>query len=167
MQGKRTARSSALSYLEGYIDPNEMERGPFGDHTGYYNEVEFPGLYRGDNDNTEKPHLSQHLHSDRQMSHAILGVALNEFLCHFSEAVPEIVDFYLPPEGCSYRMAVVGIRKEYPGHETYYVGHLEFSPSVVHQIHCYHRQTSMFKLGGCDLGHDNADGSASRLCFYR
>ena len=54
MQGQRTARSGALrDYSEGYIDPNEMaDEGPFGDHTGYYNEVEFPGLYCGDNDNT-------------------------------------------------------------------------------------------------------------------
>lgn len=105
--------------LEGYIEPGEMaDEGPFGDHTGYYNEVErFPVF--------TVTHLC---HRDEPIYHstytgrppdepAILGLALNEvFVPILKKQFPEIVDFYLPPEGCSYRMAVVTIKKQYPGH---------------------------------------------------
>jgi 4-hydroxy-3-polyprenylbenzoate decarboxylase len=105
--------------LEGYIDPAEShEEGPFADHTGYYNEVEtFPVMT-----------ITHLCHRDNPIYHstytgkppdepAVLGLALNEvFIPLLQKQYPEIADFYLPPEGCSYRMAVVTIRKQYPGH---------------------------------------------------
>ena len=105
--------------LEGYIDPDELaDEGPFGDHTGYYNEVErFPVFTVDDHYYSGKPDLSQHLYRSPPDEPAILGVALNEvFVPLLKKQFPEISDFYLPPEGCSYRMAVVTMRKEYPGH---------------------------------------------------
>src|SRR5690554_2265798 len=111
--------ASAEFILEGYIAPNDMAaEGPFGDHTGYYNEVEeFPVFT-----------VTRITHRDNPIYHstytgrppdepAILGVALNEvFVPILQKQFPEIVDFYLPPEGCSYRMAVVTMKKQYPGH---------------------------------------------------
>lgn len=111
--------ANAEFILEGYIDPEETaEEGPFGDHTGYYNEVErFPVFT-----------IERITHRDQPIYHstytgrppdepAVLGVALNEvFVPLLQKQFPEIIDFYLPPEGCSYRMACVSIRKQYPGH---------------------------------------------------
>ncbi|HCJ39504.1 MAG TPA: 3-octaprenyl-4-hydroxybenzoate decarboxylase, partial [Halieaceae bacterium] len=105
--------------LEGYIDPDEMaDEGPFGDHTGYYNEVESFPVFTVERMTTRKNPIYHSTYTGRPPDEpAILGVALNEvFVPLLQKQFPEIVDFYLPPEGCSYRMAVVSIRKEYPGH---------------------------------------------------
>ena len=105
--------------LEGYIDPEEMaDEGPFGDHTGYYNEVESFPVFTVEKMTTRKKPIYHSTYTGRPPDEpAILGVALNEvFVPLLQKQFPEIVDFYLPPEGCSYRMAVVSMRKEYPGH---------------------------------------------------
>lgn len=105
--------------LEGYIDPQEMaDEGPFGDHTGYYNEVESFPVFTVEKMTTRKNPIYHSTYTGRPPDEpAILGVALNEvFVPLLQKQFPEIVDFYLPPEGCSYRMAVVSMRKEYPGH---------------------------------------------------
>ena len=105
--------------LEGYIDPEEMaDEGPFGDHTGYYNEVESFPVFTVEKMTTRKSPIYHSTYTGRPPDEpAILGVALNEvFVPLLQKQFPEIVDFYLPPEGCSYRMAVVSMRKEYPGH---------------------------------------------------
>ena len=111
--------ASAEYILEGYIAPDEMaDEGPFGDHTGYYNEVErFPVVTVEAITHRESP-IYHSTHTGRPPDEpAILGMALNEvFIPILQKQFPEIVDFYLPPEGCSYRLAVVTIRKEYPGH---------------------------------------------------
>ena len=105
--------------LEGYIYPEEMaDEGPFGDHTGYYNEVESFPVFTVEKMTTRKNPIYHSTYTGRPPDEpAILGVALNEvFVPLLQKQFPEIVDFYLPPEGCSYRMAVVSMRKEYPGH---------------------------------------------------
>ena len=105
--------------LGGYIDPEEMaDEGPFGDHTGYYNEVESFPVFTVEKMTTRKNPIYHSTYTGRPPDEpAILGVALNEvFVPLLQKQFPEIVDFYLPPEGCSYRMAVVSMRKEYPGH---------------------------------------------------
>ena len=105
--------------LEGYIDPSEMaDEGPFGDHTGYYNEVERFPVFTVEAMTTRENPIYHSTYTGRPPDEpAILGVALNEvFVPLLKKQFPEISDFYLPPEGCSYRMAVVTMRKEYPGH---------------------------------------------------
>lgn len=105
--------------LEGYIEPGETApEGPFGDHTGYYNEVESFPVFT----------IERITHRDQPIYHStytgrppdepsVLGLALNEvFIPLLQKQFPEIVDFYLPPEGCSYRLAVVSMKKQYPGH---------------------------------------------------
>ena len=105
--------------LEGHIEPGETApEGPFGDHTGYYNEVdEFP-VFTIDRITHRSQPIYHSTYTGRPPDEpAILGVALNEvFIPLLQKQFPEIVDFYLPPEGCSYRMAVVSIRKQYAGH---------------------------------------------------
>ena len=111
--------ASAEYILEGYIDPGEeADEGPFGDHTGYYNEVErFPVFTVTALTHRENPIYHSTYTGRPPDEPAILGLALNEvFVPILQKQFPEIIDFYLPPEGCSYRMAVVTIRKEYPGH---------------------------------------------------
>ncbi len=130
LRGGRTELTRCISHdlqvparaeiiLEGFLHPNESAmEGPFGDHTGYYNEQDkFPVFT-----------IERITHRDQPIYHstytgrppdepAILGVALNEvFVPIIQKQFPEIVDFYLPPEGCSYRMAVVSIKKQYAGH---------------------------------------------------
>ena len=105
--------------LEGFIDPDEeAEEGPYGDHTGYYNEVERFPVFTVEKMTTRQKPIYHSTYTGRPPDEpAILGVALNEvFVPLLRKQFPEIVDFYLPPEGCSYRMAVVTMRKEYPGH---------------------------------------------------
>jgi len=105
--------------LEGYIDPTEMaDEGPFGDHTGYYNEVERFPVFTVEAMTTRENPIYHSTYTGRPPDEpAILGVALNEvFVPLLKKQFPEISDFYLPPEGCSYRIAVVTMRKEYPGH---------------------------------------------------
>lgn len=111
--------ASAEFVLEGHLVPGETApEGPFGDHTGYYNEVdEFP-IFHIDTVTHRKDPIYHSTYTGRPPDEpAILGVALNEvFVPILRKQFPEIVDFYLPPEGCSYRMAVVSMKKQYPGH---------------------------------------------------
>lgn len=111
--------ASAEFILEGYIAPNDTApEGPFGDHTGYYNEVdEFPVFTVTRITHRTKPIYHSTYTGRPPDEPAVLGVALNEvFIPLLQKQYPEIVDFYLPPEGCSYRLAVVTIKKQYPGH---------------------------------------------------
>ena len=111
--------ASAEIVLEGYLEPGEMApEGPYGDHTGYYNEVdEFP-VFTITHMTMRRDAIYHSTYTGRPPDEpAVLGVALNEvFVPLLQKQFPEIVDFYLPPEGCSYRMAVVTIKKRYPGH---------------------------------------------------
>ncbi len=105
--------------LEGHLHPDDMAaEGPFGDHTGYYNEVESFPVLTIDRITMRKDPIYHSTYTGRPPDEpAILGVALNEvFVPILQKQFPEITDFYLPPEGCSYRMAVVSMKKEYPGH---------------------------------------------------
>ncbi|WP_440615327.1 4-hydroxy-3-polyprenylbenzoate decarboxylase [Cysteiniphilum sp. 6C5] len=105
--------------LEGFIYPNDIaEEGPFGDHTGYYNEVEKFPVFTVEKITHRKNPIYHSTYTGRPPDEpAILGVAFNEiFVPIIQKQFPEIVDFYLPPEGCSYRLAVVSIKKQYPGH---------------------------------------------------
>ena len=111
--------ASAEIILEGYLEPGEMaDEGPFGDHTGYYNEVDrFPVMTVTHITTRESPIYHSTYTGRPPDEPAILGLALNEvFVPILQKQFPEIVDFYLPPEGCSYRMAVVTMKKQYPGH---------------------------------------------------
>jgi len=111
--------ASAEFVLEGYIYPNETApEGPFGDHTGYYNEVDTFPVFTVERITHRHDPIYHSTYTGRPPDEpAILGVALNEvFVPILQKQFPEIVDFYLPPEGCSYRMAIVSIKKQYPGH---------------------------------------------------
>lgn len=111
--------ASSEYILEGYLEPGEMaDEGPFGDHTGYYNEVErFPVFTVEAITHRESPIYHSTYTGRPPDEPAILGLALNEvFVPILQKQFPEIKDFYLPPEGCSYRLAVVTMRKEYAGH---------------------------------------------------
>lgn len=111
--------ASAEFVLEGVIEPDEMaEEGPYGDHTGYYNEVERFPVFTIKKLTHRKNPIYHSTYTGRPPDEpAMLGVALNEvFIPLIQKQYPEIVDFYLPPEGCSYRLAVVSIKKQYPGH---------------------------------------------------
>ncbi len=96
---------------------NALE-GPYGDHTGYYNEQEWFPVFTVDRITMRKNPIYHSTYTGKPIDEpAILGQALNEiFVPLLQRQLPEIVDFYLPPEGCSYRLAVVSIRKQYPGH---------------------------------------------------
>ncbi|WPE17472.1 4-hydroxy-3-polyprenylbenzoate decarboxylase [Candidatus Thioglobus autotrophicus] len=105
--------------LEGVIHPDEMaDEGPYGDHTGYYNEVERFPVFTVERITHRKNPIYHSTYTGKPIDEpAILGVALNEvFVPLLQQQYPEITDFYLPPEACSYRMAVVSIKKQYPGH---------------------------------------------------
>lgn len=111
--------ASAEIVLEGYIDPNEFaDEGPYGDHTGYYNEVERHHVFTVTHVTMRNKPIYHSTYTGRPPDEpAILGVALNEvFVPILQKQFPEIADFYLPPEGCSYRMAIVTLKKQYPGH---------------------------------------------------
>lgn len=110
--------ASAEFILEGFLHGDEAEEGPFGDHTGYYNEVETFPVFTIDRITHRENPIYHSTYTGRPPDEpAILGVALNEvFVPILKKQFPEIVDFYLPPEGCSYRMAVVSMQKQYPGH---------------------------------------------------
>jgi 4-hydroxy-3-polyprenylbenzoate decarboxylase len=99
----------------GYLHALE---GPFGDHTGYYNEQDWFPVFRIERITHRRDPIYHSTYTGKPPDEpAILGVALNEvFVPILQKQFPEIVDFYLPPEGCSYRMAVISIRKAYPGH---------------------------------------------------
>jgi 4-hydroxy-3-polyprenylbenzoate decarboxylase len=130
LRGSRTELVSSLSndlpvpasaeyILEGYIEPgDEAAEGPFGDHTGYYNDVErFPVMTIERITHRRDPIYHSTYTGRPPDEPAVLGVALNEvFVPLLQKQFPEITDFYLPPEGCSYRLAVVSMKKQYPGH---------------------------------------------------
>jgi len=111
--------ASAEIVLEGFIYPGEFApEGPYGDHTGYYNEVaDFP-VFTIERITQRQAPIYHSTYTGRPPDEpAILGVALNEvFVPILQKQFPEIVDFYLPPEGCSYRMAVISMKKQYAGH---------------------------------------------------
>ena len=104
-----------LREVRGYLHALE---GPFGDHTGYYNEQDwFPVFEIERLTHREQPIYHSTYTGKPPDEPAVLGVALNEaFVPILQKQFPEIADFYLPPEGCSYRMALISIRKSYPGH---------------------------------------------------
>lgn len=111
--------ASAEYILEGHIAPDDMaDEGPFGDHTGYYNEVDSFPVFTVTKITHRQDPIYHSTYTGRPPDEpAVLGVALNEvFVPILQKQFPEIVDFYLPPEGCSYRLAVVTIKKQYPGH---------------------------------------------------
>lgn len=126
--------ASAEIVLEGHIQPDAANdqgaisaanagfetavEGPFGDHTGYYNETERFPVFTVDRITMRRNPLYLSTHTGRPPDEpSVLGAALNEvFVPILQRTFPEIVDFYLPPEGCSYRMAIVSIRKQFPGH---------------------------------------------------
>jgi len=111
--------ASAEIVLEGHIQPGEeADEGPFGDHTGYYNEVERFPVFTIERITHRRDPIYHSTYTGRPPDEpAVLGLALNEvFVPILQKQFPEITDFYLPPEGCSYRLAVVSIRKQYPGH---------------------------------------------------
>jgi len=111
--------ASAEIVLEGFIYPNETAlEGPFGDHTGYYNEVDDFPVFTIERITQRQAPIYHSTFTGRPPDEpAILGVALNEvFVPILQKQFPEIVDFYLPPEGCSYRMAVISMKKQYAGH---------------------------------------------------
>ena len=105
--------------LEGYIAPEETAlEGPFGDHTGYYNETERFPVFTIDRITMRRDPIYHSTYTGKPPDEpSMLGVALNEvFVPLLQKQFPEITDFYLPPEGCSYRLAVVSMKKQYPGH---------------------------------------------------
>ena len=111
--------ASAEFVLEGHIRPDDMApEGPFGDHTGYYNEVDSFPVFTIERITHRDDPIYHSTYTGRPPDEpAVLGAALNEvFVPILQKQFPEIVDFYLPPEGCSYRMAVVSMKKQYAGH---------------------------------------------------
>jgi len=118
--------ASAEIVLEGHIYPDESHatgyehalEGPFGDHTGYYNEQDWFPVFTIDRITMRRDPIYHSTYTGKPPDEpAILGLALNElFIPLLQKQFPEITDFYLPPEGCSYRMAVVQMKKSYPGH---------------------------------------------------
>jgi 4-hydroxy-3-polyprenylbenzoate decarboxylase len=111
--------ASAEIVLEGHLHPDDLaDEGPFGDHTGYYNEVDRFPVFTIDRVTERRQPIYHSTYTGRPPDEpAILGVALNEvFVPILQKQFPEIQDFYLPPEGCSYRLAVVSMKKQYPGH---------------------------------------------------
>ena len=111
--------ASAEMVLEGVIHPGETAlEGPYGDHTGYYNEQETFPVFTVERITMRRDPIYHSTYTGKPPDEpAVLGVALNEvFVPLLQKQFPEITDFYLPPEGCSYRMAVVSMKKSYPGH---------------------------------------------------
>lgn len=130
LRGRRTEVAKSISndleipataeiIMEGYIDPNEYaDEGPYGDHTGYYNDVERHHVFTITHITMRQNPIYHSTYTGRPPDEpAVLGVALNDvFVPILQKQYPEIIDFYLPPEGCSYRLAIVTIKKQYPGH---------------------------------------------------
>ena len=111
--------ANAEIILEGFIHQGETAvEGPFGDHTGYYNEQERFPVFTIERMTMRRDPVYHSTYTGKPPDEpAMLGVALNEvFVPLLQKQFPEITDFYLPPEGCSYRMAVVSMRKQYAGH---------------------------------------------------
>ncbi len=105
----------ALKEIKGYLHALE---GPYGDHTGYYNEQDWFPVFELSRLTRRKDPIYHSTYTGKPPDEpAVLGMALNEvFVPILQKQFPEIVDFYLPPEGCSYRMAIISIKKSYPGH---------------------------------------------------
>ncbi len=130
LRGKKTVLTDCLSIplqvpasaeivLEGYVSLDEYaEEGPYGDHTGYYNETEMFPVFTVDKITMRENAMYHSTHTGKPPDEpAVLGLAFNEvFVPILKKQFPEIVDFYLPMEGCSYRVAVVSINKGYAGH---------------------------------------------------
>jgi 4-hydroxy-3-polyprenylbenzoate decarboxylase len=111
--------ASAEFVLEGVIEAGDLaNEGPYGDHTGYYNEVEKFPVVTVHRITHRKDPIYHSTYTGRPPDEpAMLGAALNEvFVPLLQKQFPEITDFYLPPEGCSYRLAIVSMKKQYPGH---------------------------------------------------
>jgi 4-hydroxy-3-polyprenylbenzoate decarboxylase len=111
--------ASSEIVLEGAIRPGETAvEGPFGDHTGYYNEKETFPVFTVERVTMRREPVYHSTYTGKPPDEpAVLGAALNEvFVPILQKQFPEIEDFYLPPEGCSYRLAVVSMKKQYPGH---------------------------------------------------
>ncbi|MCS0608846.1 4-hydroxy-3-polyprenylbenzoate decarboxylase [Massilia solisilvae] len=118
--------ASAEIVLEGHIYPDAGHpsgfehalEGPYGDHTGYYNEQDWFPVFTIDRITMRRDPIYHSTYTGKPPDEpAVLGVALNEvFIPLLQKQFPEITDFYLPPEGCSYRMAVVQMKKQYAGH---------------------------------------------------
>lgn len=111
--------ATAEIVLEGVIHPDEVApEGPFGDHTGYYNEVDTFPVFTIERITYRDTPIYHSTYTGKPPDEpAVLGVALNEvFVPILQKQFPEITDFYLPPEGCSYRLAVISMKKQYPGH---------------------------------------------------
>jgi 4-hydroxy-3-polyprenylbenzoate decarboxylase len=118
--------ASAEIVLEGHIYPDENHpsgfehalEGPYGDHTGYYNEQDSFPVFTIDRITMRRDPIYHSTYTGKPPDEpAVLGVALNEvFIPLLQKQFSEITDFYLPPEGCSYRMAVVQMKKQYAGH---------------------------------------------------
>ncbi|MCC8398454.1 MAG: UbiD family decarboxylase [Rickettsia endosymbiont of Labidopullus appendiculatus] len=105
--------------IEGHVSFDEyLPEGPFGDHTGYYNDVEYFPVFNVKTITMKRQPIYLSTYTGKAPDEpSILGVALNEiFIPIIQQQFPEIVDFWLPPEGCSYRIAIISIRKAYPGH---------------------------------------------------
>ncbi len=130
LRGKKTVLCDCLSVplqvpasaeivLEGHVSLSEYAKeGPFGDHTGYYNETEMFPVFTVETMSMRSDAIYHSTHTGKPPDEpAVLGLAFNEvFVPILQKQFPEIVDFYLPMEGCSYRVAVVSIRKGYAGH---------------------------------------------------
>ncbi|MFN4283022.1 MAG: UbiD family decarboxylase [Alphaproteobacteria bacterium] len=111
--------ASAEIVIEGHVSLTETgAEGPYGDHTGYYNSVERFPVFTASAITMRRDPIYLSTFTGRPPDEpSVLGLALNDvFLPMFARHFPEVVDFYLPPEACSYRVAVVSIRKQYPGH---------------------------------------------------
>jgi len=110
-----SAHGVALREIGGYLHALE---GPFGDHTGYYNEPDWFPVFEIARLTHRREAIYHSTHTGKPPDEpAVLGVALNEvFVPILQRQFPEITDFYLPPEGCSYRLAIISIKKSYPGH---------------------------------------------------
>ncbi len=130
IRGKRTVLTDCVSVplkvpasaemvIEGHVSLSETgAEGPYGDHTGYYNSVErFPVFTVSAITMRDDPIYHTTFTGRPPDEPSVLAQALNDvFVPMLRRQFPEIVDFYLPPEACSYRIAVVSIRKAYPGH---------------------------------------------------
>ena len=167
--------ASAEIVLEGFIHPDASDptgyetalEGPFGDHTGYYNEAERFPVFTIERITLRRDPIYHSTYTGKPPDEpAMLGVALNEvFVPLLQRQYPEIADFYLPPEGCSYRLAVVAMKKAVRrAREARDVRHLELpAPVHVHEDdHRHRRRRGHPRLEGSDLGADHARRSGAR-----
>ncbi|NBB70524.1 MAG: UbiD family decarboxylase [Alphaproteobacteria bacterium] len=111
--------ATAEIVIEGEVSLDDFgDEGPYGDHTGYYNSVERFPVFTVTAITMRKQPIYLSTFTGRPPDEpSVLGEAMNEvFLPLFTQQFPEVTDFWLPPEGCSYRIAVVAMKKAYPGH---------------------------------------------------